>query len=618
MLPINTFMLIVFGLIFVMVMSPLTAEEIPRIILDTDIRGDCDDAGALAMLHALADNGECEILGVIASTTGPHVASVIGAINNFYGRPDLPVGLYHGIGIRGEDGYAPVVGDPGWFPSRVSNETAVESTALYRRLLNQSPDNSVSIVVIGGQPCVYELLISDADYEGDGSIDKTGKVLIETKVKELVLMAASFVNPDHREWNVILDVPAAKLVAEEWPGRIVYSGFEIGWVINTGGTLEDPELNPVAKSYELYRHTEGGVGNIGNRASWDQTAVYYAVRGLKHNEQPIWSLEGPISVSYTDEGHTLFEDNPNANRFRMVQEMPIEETEALIEALMVQAPQSHVMLIHPSQGAAYKTGQPIPLEVKYSGTSSNLKNEVIHIGKYGEVFEKTGALESSHIIETPGMYVFQAYAEFEDGAAFYSNRNLISIVPASTSTGDNDKNPDVNLALLESATVSGSVASDSGRGTPADILYDPASDAYSTVTDWNEYGVAYQEDLGIVTEDDPFYWQVDWNNLKSINEITIGGTYQNQPQPLARWKVEYRYQDSWHTLQEGQGGWLNTGIFHWHGVDDAKIVADAVRVVVFSDGQHPLKSVHLRGSGGISNREDDSKTEPKATIIRYR
>jgi hypothetical protein len=38
-----------------------------RIILDTDMSGDCDDAGALALLHALADQGECEILATVVS-----------------------------------------------------------------------------------------------------------------------------------------------------------------------------------------------------------------------------------------------------------------------------------------------------------------------------------------------------------------------------------------------------------------------------------------------------------------------------------------------------------------------------------------------------------------------
>ena len=37
------------------------------IILDTDFETDCDDAGALCVLHALARRGNAAIAGVIAS-----------------------------------------------------------------------------------------------------------------------------------------------------------------------------------------------------------------------------------------------------------------------------------------------------------------------------------------------------------------------------------------------------------------------------------------------------------------------------------------------------------------------------------------------------------------------
>ena len=35
-----------------------------KIIFDTDIGGDCDDAGALAMLHRLCDKGEAQLLAI--------------------------------------------------------------------------------------------------------------------------------------------------------------------------------------------------------------------------------------------------------------------------------------------------------------------------------------------------------------------------------------------------------------------------------------------------------------------------------------------------------------------------------------------------------------------------
>src|SRR5210317_961434 len=64
-----------------------------KVILDTDIGSDCDDAGALAVLHKLADKDEVEILGVIYSSgKNKYGIGVCDAINTYYGRGDLPLG----------------------------------------------------------------------------------------------------------------------------------------------------------------------------------------------------------------------------------------------------------------------------------------------------------------------------------------------------------------------------------------------------------------------------------------------------------------------------------------------------------------------------------------------
>ena len=49
---------------------------------------DCDDAGALALLHQYADQGKAEIIGCIYSSGKVSFgAGVIEAINIYYGRP---------------------------------------------------------------------------------------------------------------------------------------------------------------------------------------------------------------------------------------------------------------------------------------------------------------------------------------------------------------------------------------------------------------------------------------------------------------------------------------------------------------------------------------------------
>lgn len=182
---------------------------------------------------------------------------------------------------------------------------------------------------------------------------------------------------------------------------------------------------------------------------------------------------------------------------------------------------------------------------------------------------------------------------------------------------DNCPDDTINLALLDDATLSGSVAEGDGRGSPLEILYDPLIDDYRVRTKFNEYGVSFQENLGTPGVDDGYFWRVDWASPKAMNYITIGGTYANQPQPNSLWRISYLYDGEWTILEEGQGGWIDSGIYVYDGTDSDPIIADAMRVQVYSDGTNDLVSIHLRGRGGVSNKVNDSATTPKATLFMY-
>lgn len=43
-----------------------------KVIIDTDMGSDCDDAGAMALLHSYADLGRLEIIGCIYSSVKYH------------------------------------------------------------------------------------------------------------------------------------------------------------------------------------------------------------------------------------------------------------------------------------------------------------------------------------------------------------------------------------------------------------------------------------------------------------------------------------------------------------------------------------------------------------------
>lgn len=305
-----------------------------RVILDTDFRSDVDDVGALAVLNALADAGECSLAGVIASLPGPAVVGAINAVNTWYGRGFIPIGISRIDENSSEkDPYAPAISDPDRYPSTQNRKTAPDSTWLYRRLLHESPDRSVKIVSIGGQTCLRLLLESGANMEGDGSINRPGIELVQAKVSCLCLMAGNFADGEYREHNINFDLEASQKVAANWPTRMVYSGYEFGRVVKTGGRLTDPEHNPVARAYEIYPVSNAGV--ITDSPSYDQTIVYHAVRGGVSGGVRLWRESEPGEASFP-EGRTVFTRARSGRCRYLIPEAPPEVIAGVIEALMVQ------------------------------------------------------------------------------------------------------------------------------------------------------------------------------------------------------------------------------------------------------------------------------------------
>ncbi|MFC0605631.1 PQQ-dependent sugar dehydrogenase [Winogradskyella pulchriflava] len=188
-----------------------------------------------------------------------------------------------------------------------------------------------------------------------------------------------------------------------------------------------------------------------------------------------------------------------------------------------------------------------------------------------------------------------------------------------TSTEDcNTPNPLINLALLPSAQLSGSVAQGQGRGTPLHILYDPSKADYRVTSPFAEYGVPYQHNLGPVNAENGFYWRVDWPQPKFVNYITFGGAYPNQPQPNTLWRVSYLRNGIWNTIEEGAGGWIDNGIYEWDGSDEPPLFAEAVRVQLYTSGSGDLVSIHLRGRGGYtSGGGSDADEETKASLVQF-
>src|SRR5579875_49492 len=100
-----------FGWIMGLSATPsLAADREPvRLIFDTDICGDCDDVLALGMIHAFQSRGHCRLLAVTISVDNDQAAPFVDAVNTFYGRTDIPIGVVGQGGVVEKSKYLPMV-----------------------------------------------------------------------------------------------------------------------------------------------------------------------------------------------------------------------------------------------------------------------------------------------------------------------------------------------------------------------------------------------------------------------------------------------------------------------------------------------------------------------------
>jgi len=313
--------------------------EIPKVIFDTDMTGDCDDCGALAVLHALADRGEVEILGCIASFgSNPYVAGCVDAINTYYGRGDLPIGAEQGDFGTPESLYVEAIAKDTarYGHSIVTKSDAPDHVSVYRRLLAGQPDGSVTIVTVGRLKGLYDLLLS----EPDENSDLDGDTLVQRKVLRWVCMGGHYPNVDgKKEANFCTrggDAYTKKMV-ERWRLPAVFGGWEVGDRILTGpALLRQSDDNPVARAYRLFFDGVGGPNKPTTRPSWDQTAVLLAVRGAA----PYWDVVTGGCNEIHEDGVNVWRAEPDKGHAYIVERQDPKEVTAVISGLMTQTPRA--------------------------------------------------------------------------------------------------------------------------------------------------------------------------------------------------------------------------------------------------------------------------------------
>ncbi|KAF6834466.1 inosine/uridine-preferring nucleoside hydrolase [Colletotrichum plurivorum] len=252
----------------------LITEARKNLIVDTDIFSDCDDAAALLLA---AKSPDVNLLGVNINSQSSYSVLAVSAILNHYDLPDVPVGARRPLNdVPFFDNWNKVSGEfasklaTHWPKSLANAEEAWDPVTLYRKLLAEAEDGSVTIASIGFLHNLSGLLNSTADSHSDLS----GPELVEAKVRELVVMGGDF--PSGYEWNFWGDDPYTTAhVIHSWKGSIVYSGSQVARSTYSGGPLmeDGPRTDPVRAAYILYMYYQP-------RLSFDPIAMLYAIKGL--------------------------------------------------------------------------------------------------------------------------------------------------------------------------------------------------------------------------------------------------------------------------------------------------------------------------------------------------
>jgi inosine-uridine nucleoside N-ribohydrolase len=302
-----------------------------NVIFDTDIGPDYDDVGAIALLHALADDGKAKILATVASNKYEGIAAVLNVFNTYFKRPGIPIGVPRGDAVDERDGQHWSDTILAKYPHKIKTNAEVDdATAVYRKVLAAQPDNSVTIVTVGFLTNIFNLMNSKADVHSP--LD--GKRLIAKKVKLMVSMAGKF--PTGKEFNVLKDVAASNEVFQNIGIPVIYSGYEIGEKIKTGLPLVNNNTIKNSPVKDVFRIAmPQSPTDKDGRMSWDQTAVLVAINGCA----PYYELhKGKMSI-VTADGRNSWNDEGMGQAY-LVEKMDYKAVQDVINKLMIHQPKS--------------------------------------------------------------------------------------------------------------------------------------------------------------------------------------------------------------------------------------------------------------------------------------
>lgn len=316
---------------------PLTAHSVERpgpvyLIFDTDIGNDCDDAMALAVIHALQNRGACQLVAVTLTNPDPLAGRMVDALNTFYGRGEIPIGV---------NPSAPAMAKPSSFLAVAHDyrhdftpETAPSARSLLRRTLAEADDRSITIVQVGFFTNLAALLESPPDEFSPLS----GRELVARKVRLLSSMAGAFATARgtnyYAQFNVKFDIPAAMKVTAAWPTPIVWSGVEIGDAILFPAVSIDSDFayvarHPVRDCYQRFKPIPH------ERPCFDLTSVLQAV----WPDRNYFELSAPGRIDILPDGFARYQAaKEGRDRFLIVDRTQAARLRELFSALVSEPP----------------------------------------------------------------------------------------------------------------------------------------------------------------------------------------------------------------------------------------------------------------------------------------
>lgn len=293
-----------------------------KIILDTDLGGDCDDAAAIALLNKFHNAGLVEVDCMLYSNSFKKGARLTDVINEYYGNCfEIGILKQNQLHIKYDNPFAEKVLNT--LNKNSEKDYADANELLYEKLVG-AEDNSITIICIGQLRNISNFLKSD--FNG-----VSGQTIFNEKVEKLVIMGGNFSQEGEYftfcgvkfkgEYNFITDLNSVFTVVEKVKIPTYYSDFTVGLEILTLGQLSEKcdENNPVSLSYKIFQN--------GPRYSWDPLTVLFGIFG----ENDYFAIKRG-SVSVDKNGKSTFVACKNSNSYVVSLKKSNKETVDFVES----------------------------------------------------------------------------------------------------------------------------------------------------------------------------------------------------------------------------------------------------------------------------------------------